>query len=60
MFTILSLRHCEKRQRRGNPRIDSYYYTICEITDFFAIFAIVFGTFSENTRHLTDQNKIRC
>ena len=35
-------------------------HTICEITDFFVIFAIVFGTISENARHLTDKNKIRC
>ena len=35
-------------------------HTICEITDFFAIFAIVFGTISENTYNLTDETKIRC
>ena len=35
-------------------------HTICEITDFFAIFAIVFGTISQNRKHLTDKNTIRC
>ena len=45
MFIIQLIRHCEERQRRGNLTIDSYYYTICEITDFFAIFAIVLLTF---------------
>ena len=45
MFIIQLIRHCEEQQRRGNLTIDSYYHTICEITDFFAIFAIVLLTF---------------
>ena len=44
MFITQLICHCEELQQRGNLTIDSYYHTICEITDFFAIFAIVLPT----------------